>query len=187
MDPRVAFVDGGGNRRWESDVAESLPAPIRVVVVDDDRLVRLLVGEALKGAGLVVEEGDSGATALRLAQSVPDVVVIDVNLPDLSGLNVCRALRANERTADIGIVFLTGAEDARTVVGAFNVGADDCLHKPVVPEILVARVQRAAAHAAARAAARVTRQRLAACRTALSSGTSGTPTATLDAVRAALG
>ena len=126
----------------------------RALVVDDDRLVRLIVAQTLLAAGFVVDEGDCGAAALRLVQNVPDVLVIDVNLPDVSGLTVCRAVRISEKTADIGVVFLTGDDDVRTVVTAFAAGADDCLHKPIVGEVFVARVQRAVAHAADRKAAR---------------------------------
>ena len=135
--------------------------PVRVLIVDDDRLLRLLVARTLEAAGCVVEEGDSGAAALRLAQTLPDVVVIDVNLPDLSGLAVCRALRAAERTADVGLVVVTAAEDNRTIVSALDAGADDCLRKPVDAEILIARVRRAVAHAGERRAARAARERLA--------------------------
>jgi len=132
----------------------------RALVVDDDRLVRMIVVQTLLGAGFVVDEGDSGAAALRLVQSAPDLLVIDVNLPDLSGLHVCRAIRASDKTADIGVIFLTGDDDARTIVGAFAAGADDCLHKPMFGDVLVARARRAVAHADGRRALRRAREQL---------------------------
>lgn len=130
-----------------------LEAP-RALVVDDDRMVRMILVRTLSAAGFVVEEGDTGAAALQLAQTIPDVVIVDINLPDLSGLNVCRALRASGKTADIGVVFLTGDNDSRTIVNAFAAGADDCLHKPVLGDVLVARVKRAVGHAEGRRALR---------------------------------
>jgi len=130
---------------------------LRALVVDDDRMVRMIVVQTLSAAGFVIDEGETGAAALQQAQKLPDVVVIDVNLPDLSGLNVCRALRASGKTADIGVVFLTGDDDARTIVNAFAAGADDCLHKPIFGDVLVARVKRAVGHADSRRALRRTR------------------------------
>ncbi len=117
----------------------------RAVVIDDDAGIRNAVGAALLSAGYAVEFGDTGASGLRLAQSVPDVMVLDLNLPDLSGLAVCRALRGARKTADIPIVFLTATNDDTVVANCFVAGATDYLVKPFVPEVLAVRVNRVAA------------------------------------------
>jgi len=116
----------------------------RAVVVDDDRGIRDAVSQALRTAGYTVEVGETGASALRLAQSVPDVLVLDLNLPDLSGLAICRALRAGPKTADVPIIILTGTHDDSVVASGFMAGAIDYIVKPFVPEVLAVRVNRVA-------------------------------------------
>lgn len=130
-------------------VADSAPAtvsgaPPRAVVIDDDRAIRLLVSSTLRSAGYVVEEGETGASALRLAQTVPDVMVLDLHLPDLSGLAVCRAIRGGRVTADVPIVFLTATDDAAVITSGFVAGASDYIVKPFVGELLAVRVNRVA-------------------------------------------
>lgn len=125
-------------------------APPRAVVVDDDRGVRFIVGRVLRAAGYAVEEAETGAAALRLAQTSPALLVVDVHLPDMSGLAVCRAICGSQ--PECAVVVLTANDDPRTVTSSLATGADDCLHKPVVTEVLVARAHRAVAHAAQRRA-----------------------------------
>lgn len=81
----------------------------RAIVIDDDRFSRALVRRTLENHGYDVVEGDTAAAALQLAQSKPDVMVIDLYLPDMSGLMVCREI--SSRAANLPIVFLTEAED----------------------------------------------------------------------------
>lgn len=116
----------------------------RAVVVDDDRGIREAVSQALRTAGYSVEVGETGASALRLAQSVPDVMVLDLNLPDLSGLAICRALRAGPKTAEVPIIILTATNDDSVVASGFMAGALDYIVKPFVPEVLTVRVNRVA-------------------------------------------
>jgi DNA-binding response OmpR family regulator len=122
----------------------------RAIVVDDDRTVRFVVGRVLRAAGYAIEEAETGAAALRLAQTSPALLVVDVHLPDMSGLAVCRAICAGQ--PECAVLVLTGNDDPRTVASALSTGADDCLHKPVVAEVLVARAHRAVTHAAQRRA-----------------------------------
>lgn len=114
----------------------------RALIVDDDGLIRTLVSRVLMAAGYDVAIGADGVSALKLAQDLPDVIVLDMNLPDVSGVAVCRAIRSNPTTQDIPIVVLTGAEDARTSIASFQAGADDFVRKPFVDEVLVLRVNR---------------------------------------------
>jgi CheY-like chemotaxis protein len=118
--------------------------PPRALVVDDDRGIRLAVTSALRTAGYAIEEAETGVVALRLAQSIPDVIVLDMNLPDLSGLAICRALRQTNHTADVPIIFLTSTDDEKTIASGFLAGAADYIVKPFVPEILAMRVNRVA-------------------------------------------
>ncbi len=111
------------------------PNGLRAAVVDDDRLTRLLVRMTLESAGFTVEEGDSGTAALRLALSRPDVMVLDLHLPDMSGLAVCKAV-----TRDIPVVFLTATDDAAVKDQCYRSGAMDCVQKPIAPAELQQRV-----------------------------------------------
>jgi DNA-binding response OmpR family regulator len=111
------------------------PAPLRAAVVDDDRLTRLLVRRTLEAAGYAVEEADSGAAGLRLAQQRPDVMILDLQLPDMSGLAVCRAV-----TRDVPVVFLTATDDAHVTDQCYRSGAMDCVQKPIAPVELSERV-----------------------------------------------
>jgi two-component system KDP operon response regulator KdpE len=113
----------------------NLQPPLRAAVVDDDRLTRLIVRRSLEGAGYVVEEGDTGAAALRLAQSHPDVMILDLHLPDMNGLAVCRVV-----TQDTAVVVLTASDDDAAVDQCYRVGAMDCLSKPISLDDFRARV-----------------------------------------------
>jgi signal transduction histidine kinase len=114
----------------------SATTPLRAAVVDDDRLMRELVRRTLEARGYTVREGENGAAGLRLAQSKPDVMVLDLQLPDLSGLAVCRAIR----TSGVPVVFLTASDDEKTIVSCLESGAADYVPKPFTPSVLLARV-----------------------------------------------
>ncbi|HET6918992.1 MAG TPA: response regulator transcription factor [Jiangellaceae bacterium] len=119
---------------------EAPPAtPSRVLVVDDDPTISDVVRRYLERAGLVVDEASDGPAALALAADrTPDLVVLDLMLPSMSGMEVCRRLR---RTSDVPIVMLTAlGEEADRVVG-FETGADDYVTKPFSPRELALRVQ----------------------------------------------
>jgi C4-dicarboxylate-specific signal transduction histidine kinase len=115
-------------------------APRRAAIVDDDRLVRQLVRATLESRGYEVVEGDSGASGLRLAREPLDVLLLDLNMPDINGLAVCRAIRGAPQTADVPVMFLTASHDERTVVSCLQAGANDYISKPFAEAILQARV-----------------------------------------------
>jgi len=104
-------------------------------VVEDDRLVRAHLRTGLEAEGFDVIEGDNGPAGLRLAQEKPDIMVLDLNLPMISGLAVCRAV-----SSSIPIVFLTASHDERTVVSCLEAGAVDYVQKPFPMAVLIARV-----------------------------------------------
>ncbi len=94
----------------------------------------------LEANGYDVVEGETGAAGLRLAQSRPDVMVLDLNLPDMSGLAVCRAIRGGAATEGVPVVFLTASDDEKTIVSCLESGASDYVSKPFTPSVLTARV-----------------------------------------------
>src|SRR5579884_3984609 len=120
----------------------SARSPAVILCMDDDNLVRRLTAEVLRQAGFDVREAATGQEALHLARQRPDLVLLDVRLPDLSGFEVCRRLRADPATARIPLLHLSGV--ARSGVDrahGLEGGADGYLVKPVEPAELVAQVK----------------------------------------------
>jgi two-component system, OmpR family, alkaline phosphatase synthesis response regulator PhoP len=114
----------------------------RILVVEDDRDIGDLVSRYLEKAGFAVELLSSGRDALKaLAERPPDLLILDLMLPHVDGLEICRGARANEQTAAMPIIMLTArAEESERIVG-LELGADDYMAKPFSPSELVARVR----------------------------------------------
>jgi two-component system OmpR family response regulator len=110
-----------------------------ILVVDDDPRLRELVRYTLARAGFVVREAGDGRAALASVRAhVPDLVVLDVLMPELDGISVCRQLRAEH---DVAVVFLSSrGEEVDRVLG-LDLGGDDYLTKPFSPSELVSRVR----------------------------------------------
>ena len=113
-----------------------------VLVVDDEKDLVDLVKYHLEKEGLKCLEARDGETALQLAKErLPDLVVLDLMLPGLDGLEICRKLRKDPKTSSIAIIMLTAkAEEVDRIVG-LEMGADDYMVKPFSPRELVARVK----------------------------------------------
>jgi two-component system OmpR family response regulator len=110
----------------------------RVLVVDDDSHIRQVVRYALERAGHVVREAADGAEALRaVSAETPDLIVLDILMPEDDGLAVCKRVRASSQ---IPIIFLSSRDDELDRVIGLELGADDYLTKPFSPRELVARV-----------------------------------------------
>jgi DNA-binding response OmpR family regulator len=119
--------------------AENTVARRRVLVVDDESSIREVLAHYLEAAGFAVIEAPDGATALRLSDaSPPDLVVLDVMLPGIDGMEVCRRLRAQSA---IPILMLTAKTEEEDKLAGFGIGADDYVTKPFSPREVVVRVQ----------------------------------------------
>ena len=114
----------------------------RVLIVEDDPDIASLVDRYLQKAGFSTEVLTSGRDALKgIADRPPDLIVLDVMLPGVDGLEICRAVRAGPKTANVPIIMLTArAEESERIVG-LELGADDYIAKPFSPNELVARVR----------------------------------------------
>jgi two-component system, OmpR family, alkaline phosphatase synthesis response regulator PhoP len=114
----------------------------RILVVDDDKQIVRLVRSYLEQAGYAVLTAADGTTALRTIRTErPDLVVLDLMLPDQDGWTVTRAVRGDANQADLPIIMLTArVEDTDKIVG-LEIGADDYIAKPFNPRELVARVR----------------------------------------------
>jgi len=113
--------------------------PSRILLVDDDPHLREMLGYALRREGYEVHEAGDGAEALRsFAKQPVDLVVLDIMMPELDGLQVCRELRRSSR---VPIVFLSSKADELDRVLGLELGADDYVTKPFSPRELVSRVK----------------------------------------------
>jgi two-component system OmpR family response regulator len=112
----------------------------RVLVIDDEPNIRELVRVALKFHGCAVTTGATGSDALRLAETdSPDLIVLDVMLPDIDGFEVCRRLRAGDN--EVPIIFLTARDTTSESITGLTLGGDDYITKPFSVEALAARVR----------------------------------------------
>jgi two-component system phosphate regulon response regulator PhoB len=113
----------------------------RILVVEDEAPLALLLTYNLEAEGFQVEHVDRGDEAeLRLAESLPDLVILDWMLPGVSGLEICRRLRAREETRAMPVIMLTARGDENERVRGLSVGADDYVVKPFSTPELMARV-----------------------------------------------
>jgi DNA-binding response OmpR family regulator len=116
--------------------------PSRVLIVEDEPDIRELVVHHLKREGYLVSAASSGEEALRQAHAVPpDLVILDLMMPVMDGLEVCRRLRQDPATAMLPIVMLTAKGDEVDRVVGLEIGADDYIVKPFSPKELLARVR----------------------------------------------
>lgn len=122
-------------------MTDPLKAPVVMVVDDQEANVRT-VGSLLTRAGFDVVPCFSGIEALdRISVDMPDLVLLDMRMPHMDGFQVLEALRANEGTRALPVIFLTADHERESLVRAFSSGAVDYVTKPFVPEELMARVR----------------------------------------------
>jgi two-component system phosphate regulon response regulator PhoB len=113
-----------------------------ILVVEDDEDIRHLVTMTFTNEGYRVTESGSGEEALKKAVvSPPDLILLDLMLPGLDGLEVCRLLKRESKTLEIPIVMLTAKGEESDIVAGLELGADDYITKPFSPRVLVARVR----------------------------------------------
>jgi DNA-binding response OmpR family regulator len=111
----------------------------KILIVEDERNIASFVSMYLKNARYTVEIARDGAEALQKAENAkPDLVVLDLMLPDIDGLEVCRQIRSS---SDVPILMLTARDDDIDKIVGLEVGADDYLTKPFNPRELVARIK----------------------------------------------
>ena len=112
---------------------------MKVLVADDEAELRELIAFTLSQAGyLVIKAGDGSAAVRLFAAEAPDLVVLDINMPALSGFQVCEAIRARSR---VPVMMLTVRGEEEDLVRALGLGADDYLTKPFSPRTLLARIR----------------------------------------------
>ncbi len=115
----------------------------KILVVEDEREIQELVRYNLAKEGYRVECAATGEEAMRRARDAlpPDLIVLDLMLPGVDGLEVCRTLKRDEATRPIPIVILTAKGEEADVVSGLELGADDYIPKPFSPRVLIARIR----------------------------------------------
>lgn len=113
-----------------------------ILIVDDEEDILELIKYNLKSEGYLVLTAQTGEEAIKIArQSSPDLMVLDLMLPGIDGLEVTRYLRNNEQTTELPIVMLTAKGEESDIVTGLELGANDYISKPFSPKVLVARIR----------------------------------------------
>jgi two-component system, OmpR family, phosphate regulon response regulator PhoB len=141
------FVEDGGPPSIQPNDRPSIPHPVcaapgtRVLVVDDDRAVQTIVTTMLEASGMsALHAGSAEEAWSRLSADNVDLVVLDWSLPGMSGIDLCKRLRADHRLSPVPVLFLTAHSSSEDLVSAFEAGADDFVSKPFRAPELKARV-----------------------------------------------
>lgn len=112
-----------------------------ILVVDDDRINRTILARTLKAAGHDVRTAENGRDALeQLRVSVPDVVLLDIVMPELDGMSVLERMKADPELRDVPVIMISALDDFESVVRCIELGAEDYLPKPFDPVLLRARI-----------------------------------------------
>jgi len=118
--------------------------PVRVLAIDGHQIVLFSIMHMLSGSGYRVREASSGRQGLELAQEHPDVILLDITLPDGSGIDFCRRLKLNAETKSIPVILISHANDAEKIRGkATDAGAEGFIEFPLTPEKLVRQISHA--------------------------------------------
>lgn len=114
----------------------------KVLVVEDDEAIAAMIKYNLKAEGFTVAHADDGEVALHMiAEDKPDIILLDWMLPNLSGIEVCRRVRHNEKTRSIPIIMVTARSEESDKLMGLDYGADDYITKPFSPAELIARIK----------------------------------------------
>ena len=113
-----------------------------ILVVDDELDILEFVGYNLRKEGYTVLTANNGLTAIEIAQEkTPDLVVLDVMMPDMDGIETCERMRAIPKLTNTIITFLTARSEDYSQIAGFEAGADDYITKPIRPKVLLSRVK----------------------------------------------
>lgn len=114
----------------------------RILLVDDEQDILDMIAYNLEKEGFDVDMANNGREALKIAmERVPDLVLLDVMMPEMDGMETCREMRDNPLLKNVIIAFLTARAEDYSQIAGFDAGADDYIAKPIKPRVLVSRVK----------------------------------------------
>ncbi|MFN0032774.1 MAG: response regulator transcription factor [Flavobacteriales bacterium] len=114
----------------------------KILLVDDEQDILELIGYNLEKEGYEVKTALNGRKALEVARSFnPDLVLLDVMMPEMDGMETCRELREDDNLRNVLIAFLTARNEDYSQIAGFDAGADDYISKPIKPRVLISRVK----------------------------------------------
>lgn len=114
----------------------------RILIVDDDEIIRKLLRRVLERSGFAIDEAASGEEALQqIEKNPPDLILLDVVMDGIDGFQACRKLKGIEKMAEVPIVFVTGRSDTGSIVEGLNAGGNDYITKPINRHEALARIR----------------------------------------------
>jgi DNA-binding response OmpR family regulator len=127
---------------WAQDAVQA-DRPARILVVEDDQEQRRIAASGLRSAGYSVVTAESGQEAVETARAErPDIILLDVDLPDLDGMAVCRQIKLDRTLASVPVIFCTARTGLMDRMAGLTLGADDYITKPYAPSELLLRIRR---------------------------------------------
>ncbi len=113
-----------------------------VLIIDDESDIREILRYNLEREGFSVHTAENGKNGIEMArQIIPDLILLDVMMPDMDGIEVCDTLRKDPVTQDLRICFLTARNEDYSQIAGLDAGADDYVSKPVKPRVLISRIK----------------------------------------------
>lgn len=114
----------------------------KILLVDDEQDILEFLSYNLKKEGYSVFTANNGKEAITVAKKVtPDLIILDVMMPDMDGIETCRGLREIPELKNVMIAFLTARNEDYSQIAGFDVGADDYINKPIKPRVLISRIK----------------------------------------------
>ncbi len=118
------------------------PKAYKILIVDDEPDIVEMVGYNLKKDGYIVFEASNGAEALEIMESTrPHLVILDIMMPEMDGVELCRNIRSRSEFSDVLVAFLTARNEDYSQIAALDVGGDDFITKPIRPRVLLSRIK----------------------------------------------
>jgi two-component system, OmpR family, alkaline phosphatase synthesis response regulator PhoP len=114
----------------------------KILIIDDEQDIVEFLGYNLEKAGFQVKTAYNGIEGLKIAEQMkPDLVVLDVMMPEMDGIETCQEIRKRESLSKTIVLFLTARSEDYSQIAGFDAGADDYVNKPINPRVLISRIQ----------------------------------------------